>query len=69
MCQMSVMLDQNGQQKKIMDNVTQLEVTPEGVTLSALFEEPKFLVATRIKKIDFLSGTLTLVASNKAKDE
>ena len=69
MCQMSAVLDQNGEQQKILDNVTQVEVSPEGVTLIALFEEPKLMEQTKIKKIDFLTGKLTLIAATHKEGE
>lgn len=59
MCQMSVVLDHDGQQEKVMENVTLLEVVPEGVRISTLFEEPK-IVAGRVQRIDFMAGTVTL---------
>ncbi len=64
MCQISAVLEKDGQREKIMDNVTTLEVTPEGIILSTLFEEPRLLSSTRIKNIDFLGGSITLVADN-----
>lgn len=66
MCQMSVVLDNNGEHEKIMDNVTHLEVTGEGVLVSTLFEEPKLVKSAWVKNIDFLGGTVTL--DNKAMD-
>ena len=53
MCQMNVVLEHDGQQEKVMDNVTSLEVT-------GFFEEPKLVEAARVKSIDFLGGTVTL---------
>ncbi len=64
MCQMSIVLERDGQQEKIMENVTTLEVTSEGIILSTLFEEPRVLPSTRIKKIDFMGGCTTLVAES-----
>ena len=64
MCQMNVVLDQDGGQEKIMENVTHLEVTAEGVLVSAFFEDPKLVKSARVKNIDFLGGTVTL--DNKA---
>lgn len=64
MCQMNVVLDHDGEQEKIMESVTHLEVTGEGVLLSTLFEEPKMVKSAWIKNIDFQSGTVTL--DNKA---
>lgn len=60
MCQMNVVLEHDGQQEKVMDNVTSLEVTGEGVVVSAFFEEPKLVEAARVKSIDFLGGKVTL---------
>jgi predicted RNA-binding protein len=66
MCQMNVVLDQDGGQEKIMENVTHLEVTAEGVLVSAFFEEPKLVKSAWVKNIDFLGGTVTL--DNKTMD-
>ena len=60
MCQMNVVLEHDGEQEKIMDNVTHLEVTGEGVFVSTLFEEPKLVKSAWVKNIDFLDGTVTL---------
>ncbi len=64
MCQMKVMLDKEGQQELVMEDVTQLEVATEGIRVSALFEEPKMVPDASVKKIDFLSGTVTLQAKH-----
>lgn len=66
MCQMNVVLDHDGEQEKIMENVTRLEVTGEGVVVSTFFEEPKLVKSVRVRNIDFLDGTVTL--DNKALD-
>ena len=60
MCQMNVVLDHNGEQEKIMDNVTHLEVTDEGVVVSTLFEEPKLVKSAWVKDIDFQTGLVIL---------
>jgi predicted RNA-binding protein len=57
---MNVVLKNNDRQENIMENVTQLEVTSEGVLVSAFFEEPKLVKSARVKSIDFLGGTVTL---------
>ena len=66
MCQMNVVLRNNGGQENIMENVTHLEVTGEGVLVSTFFEDPKLVKSARVKSIDFLGGTVTL--DNKALD-
>ena len=60
MCQMNVVLEHDGEQEKIMDNVTHLEVTGEGVLVSTLFEEPKLVKSAWVKNIDFQDGTVIL---------
>ena len=57
---MNVVLEQDGEQEKIMENVTHLEVTGEGVLVSTLFEEPKLVKSAWVKNIDFLDGKVTL---------
>jgi predicted RNA-binding protein len=57
---MNVVLEHEGEQKKIMDNVTHLEVTVEGVLVSTLFEEPKMVKSAWVKNIDFQSGLVIL---------
>ncbi len=60
MCQMKVMLDNEGQQELVMEDVTKLEVTGDGIRVSTFFEEPKTVSGVTVKTIDFISGTLTL---------
>jgi predicted RNA-binding protein len=60
MCQMNVVLEQDGGQEKIMENVTRLEVSDEGVLVSTFFEEPRLVKSAWVKNIDFLGGTVTL---------
>ena len=60
MCQMNVMFEHDGEQEQVMENVTRLEVTGEGVMVSTFFEEPKLVKGARVKSIDFLGGAVTL---------
>lgn len=60
MCQMKVMLDREGQQELVMEDVAHLEVVEDGIKISTLFEEPKLISDVAVKKIDFLSGTAML---------
>jgi len=64
MCQMSVVLEQDGKQETVLQNASLLEVTEEGIKVSTLFEEPQLFPNTRVKKIDFLGGTVTLVTED-----
>lgn len=63
---MSVFLEQQGRQEKVMENVTRLEAGPAGVTVSTLFEEPMLVAGARVRTVDFLAGTLVLVPSDPA---
>ena len=65
MCQVNVVLDQNGDQEKVMENVTLLTIEPEGVTISTFFEKPKLIADAKLIKIDFLNGTVTLKSDKK----
>ncbi|MBU0480179.1 MAG: CooT family nickel-binding protein [Proteobacteria bacterium] len=60
MCQMSVMLEKNGDPELIMENASRLEATDDGVTVTTLFEAPKTIPAVRVTRIDFLNGKVFL---------
>jgi len=62
MCQATAYLARDGQERseEIMQDVILLEMTADGVRLSAFFEEPQ-TVRARIGRIDFLKHTITLV--------
>jgi predicted RNA-binding protein len=64
MCQMKVMLDKEGQEELVMEDVARLEVVEGGIMISTLFEEPKLVPDVAVKTIDFLSGTATLQQKN-----
>jgi predicted RNA-binding protein len=59
MCQATVYLAQDGQEKEIMREVVLLEPDEEGLRLQAFFEEP-VVVKAQISRIDFLKHTVTL---------
>ncbi|MFC1524155.1 CooT family nickel-binding protein [Thermodesulfobacteriota bacterium] len=60
MCQMKVVLEASGDQENIMENVTLLEASSEGITVTALFEEPRLVPGAMVKRIDFMKGLVTL---------
>jgi len=60
MCQATVYLAQDGQEKEIMRDVVLLEPDEEGLRLQAFFEEP-VVVKAQINRIDFLKHTVTLI--------
>ncbi|MEN8258877.1 MAG: CooT family nickel-binding protein [Thermodesulfobacteriota bacterium] len=61
MCQMSVVLEKDGDREVIMENVTLLEAKSEGIEVSTLFDPPKLVPRATVKKMDMNSGTVTLV--------
>lgn len=63
MCQMSVVMDRDNTREKLMDAVARLEVTAEGVTINALFDQPRLIAGATVKEIDFLDGVVVLVAA------
>lgn len=60
MCQATVYLAQDGQEKELMRDVVLLEPVQDGLLLQAFFEEP-VTVQARVERIDFLKHTVTLV--------
>ena len=64
MCQATVYLAQDGQEKEIMRDVVLLEPDEEGLRLQAFFEDP-VVVKAQISRIDFLKHTVTLVPAEK----
>ena len=65
MCQISVVVERNATEEEIQRNVTRLDVTPAGVRLSTLFEEPQDVKNVIIAHIDFLGGKVVLHESSK----
>lgn len=60
MCQISVLIEHEGKQEKVMDNVTGLQVIDGGVVLTTFFEEPLSVPDAVISRIDFLGGKVFL---------
>jgi len=60
MCQATVYLVQDGQEKEIMRDVILLEPDEGGLRLQAFFEDP-VVVKAQVSRIDFLKHTVTLM--------
>jgi predicted RNA-binding protein len=67
MCQATVYLVQNGEEKEILRDVVLLEPAEDGLRLQAFFEEP-ITVQARVERIDFLKHTVTLVPAEGGQD-
>ncbi|MFN2292593.1 MAG: CooT family nickel-binding protein [Anaerolineae bacterium] len=59
MCQATVILVQDGEERVIMRDVILLTPQEDGLRLQALFEEP-VTVKAEVSSIDFLKHTVTL---------
>lgn len=60
MCQMSVVLDRDGSEELIMEDVTTLVVESDSMQISTLFEGPKVVEHVVIRSIDFMAGKVFL---------
>lgn len=60
MCQMNVFLEKDGAEELLLENVTGLEVTTDGVVITTLFEGSKELQDVAIERIDFSGGKVYL---------
>ncbi len=62
MCQLNAVVEREGIRETVLESVTALEVTEDGVILSTYFEEPMTVAGVSVKSIDFLGGSVLLVA-------
>ena len=69
MCQISVVVEREGEEELVLDNVTRLEVDRDAIVLSTFFEEPKEISGVSISRIDFLGGKVFLEQSPDTLDE
>ncbi len=60
MCQLNVVMEREGKQETLMEGVTGLEVTEQGIILRTYFEEPMTVGYASIRSIDFLGGSVVL---------
>lgn len=60
MCQMKVVVDENGKEDVLMENVTRLQVSGTTIEVAAFFEAPIKVEDVVIQSIDFLGGKVVL---------
>ena len=63
MCQTSVLMEKDGSDEVVLENVTTLEVVDKGLKISTLFEGSQELVGAVINRIDFAGGKVYLTQS------
>lgn len=67
MCQLKAVLERQGSRETVMESVTTVDVTADGVVLSTYFEEPLALSAVRVRSVDLLNGFILLMADEQRK--
>ena len=60
MCQTSVLMEKDGTEELLLENVTTLEVLVKGLKITTLFEGAQELVGVAIRRIDFTGGKVFL---------
>jgi len=66
---MSVVFEKDGNSETVLKSVSRLDAGPEGVEVSALFDEPKKVPGACVKKIDFMAGIVTLAPISSMEGE
>jgi len=60
MCQMRVVVEKEGKEEVMFENVTRLDVIEQGVSVATLFEGSREIVGAVLRRIDFLGGKVYL---------
>ena len=60
MCQISVVVEKDGMEELVMEDVTSLVVDTDKLEISNLFEGPKSIDRVAIRSIDFVAGKVLL---------
>lgn len=60
MCQTSVLMEKDGQEELLLENVTGLEVSGMNITITTLFEGATEYKNVAISRIDFSGGKVFL---------
>lgn len=60
MCQTSALMEKDGSQELLLENVTNLEVLGDGLQITTLFEGTKAWPGVAIRRIDFSAGKVYL---------
>ncbi|MBT8346387.1 MAG: CooT family nickel-binding protein [Desulfofustis sp.] len=60
MCQISVVVEKDGVEEMVMEDVTNLVVGSDNLEISNLFEGPKSINQVVIRSIDFVAGKVLL---------
>ncbi len=60
MCEIRVVMEQDGNEEILMQNVTKLDIGEQSISITSLFEGSKEVPDSVIRHIDFLAGKVYL---------
>ncbi len=60
MCQTSALMEKNGDQELLLENVTNLEILSDRLQITTLFEGTSSWPGVAIRRIDFAAGKVYL---------
>lgn len=60
MCQMRVVVEKEGKEEVMVENVTRLDVLKQGIAVATLFEGSREIDGAALRHIDFLAGKVYL---------
>ena len=60
MCEIRVVMDHDGAEELMMENVTKLDVLEDALVITSLFEGTKEIPGASVRSIDFLAGKVYL---------
>lgn len=60
MCQMRVVMEKDGKEELLLENVTSIEIQEKAVAVTTLFEGSREIAGVAIRHMDFLAGKVFL---------
>lgn len=60
MCQMRVVMEKDGKEELLLENVTSIEILEKAVAVTTLFEGSREISDAVVRHMDFLSGKVFL---------
>ncbi len=66
MCLSTVYVKKNGQTEKVMQDVSHMVAKDDGVLLTGMFGEEKFIIG-RLESTDFLDGESIIIGQDSSK--
>ena len=60
MCQMRVVMEKDGKEELLLENVTRIDIRDKRVAVTTLFEGEREIPDAVIQRLDFLSGKVFL---------